>query len=210
MVSRTRCLRSLVPVFAGALLASACASDGPASGGTRKATKAATKAKSAPQASLRRPLRIPRLERGQRCPVARLRPTSPAFARGLGDGPVYPLGFGKGGVLRFEYPPPPNTLFAGSEWGGQKILWVSDPKYEGPILIRGRQLDGPHEVRFQEGLEPVRELRLLEATASTVESGPDWREFPSYTRLRAPGCYAYQVDGTDFSDVIVFRAVVSS
>jgi hypothetical protein len=29
---------------------------------------------------------------------------------------------------------------------------------------------------------------------------------PSYTRLRAPGCYAYQIDGTTFSRVIVFAA----
>jgi hypothetical protein len=29
---------------------------------------------------------------------------------------------------------------------------------------------------------------------------------PSYTRLRAPGWYAYEIDGTSFSHVIVFRA----
>jgi hypothetical protein len=33
-----------------------------------------------------------------------------------------------------------------------------------------------------------------------------WREFPSYTRVRAPGCYAYQIGGTNFSRVVVFRA----
>ncbi|MBA2462339.1 MAG: hypothetical protein H0V45_11335 [Actinobacteria bacterium] len=31
---------------------------------------------------------------------------------------------------------------------------------------------------------------------------------PSLTRLRAPGCYAYQVDGRTFSYVIVFEARV--
>jgi hypothetical protein len=30
--------------------------------------------------------------------------------------------------------------------------------------------------------------------------------FPSYTRLKVNGCYAYQVDGRDFSYSIVFRA----
>jgi hypothetical protein len=34
----------------------------------------------------------------------------------------------------------------------------------------------------------------------------DARYRPSYTRLRGPGCYAYQVDGTSFSRVVVFRA----
>jgi hypothetical protein len=31
-----------------------------------------------------------------------------------------------------------------------------------------------------------------------------WRNMPSYTRVRAPGCYGYQIDGTSFSRVIVF------
>lgn len=29
---------------------------------------------------------------------------------------------------------------------------------------------------------------------------------PSFTRVREPGCYAYQVDGLGFSYVIVFEA----
>ena len=39
-------------------------------------------------------------------------------------------------------------------------------------------------------------------------NGTSWRSFPSYTRLKAPGCYAYQVDGDGFRTIIVFRAVV--
>ena len=30
---------------------------------------------------------------------------------------------------------------------------------------------------------------------------------PSFTRLLAPGCYAYQIDGTSFSRLVVFNAV---
>jgi hypothetical protein len=29
----------------------------------------------------------------------------------------------------------------------------------------------------------------------------------TFTRLRAPGCYAWQIDGPTFSRVVVFRAV---
>jgi hypothetical protein len=29
---------------------------------------------------------------------------------------------------------------------------------------------------------------------------------PSYARVRAPGCYAFQIDGTMFSRIIVFEA----
>jgi len=32
---------------------------------------------------------------------------------------------------------------------------------------------------------------------------------PSYVRVRAPGCYAAQIDGTSFSRVIVFTAVAA-
>jgi len=35
-----------------------------------------------------------------------------------------------------------------------------------------------------------------------------WRNWPSATRLQASGCYAHQVDGTTFSEVIVFRGLV--
>lgn len=88
------------------------------------------------------------------------------------------------------------------------MLWFVHPRYRGPILIRGRQLDGPHFVRFDRGSKPSAELRISPgesvAWSRQVEGS---RGRPSYTRLRAPGCYAYQIDGTTFSRVIVFRAV---
>ena len=75
------------------------------------------------------------------------------------------------------------------------------------VLVRGRQLDGANEVRFEDGrpgftphgrLDPARELRLQN----------DERNHASTTRLRAPGCYAYQLDSAIFSRLIVFRAVL--
>jgi hypothetical protein len=154
-----------------------------------------------------RPLHIEKLGAGESCPTARPRKLSPAFGPGLGDGPVYPLGFSERGVLRFAYPPPKNSLFAGSDWGGQKVLWVSDPKYGGPILIRGQQLDGSNQVRFGQGSAAIlQELAFRRHSADNWSGG--WRNFPSYTRLRSPGCYGYQVDGAGFTDIIVFRAAV--
>lgn len=46
-------------------------------------------------------------------------------------------------------------------------------------------------------LNPIRELRL-EGTS------------PSLTRVRAPGCYAYQVDGRTFSYLVIFEARLES
>jgi hypothetical protein len=97
--------------------------------------------------------------------------------------------------------PPPDGW--GTEWSGTKRVWLVDDRYTGRILVRGHQLDGPNEVRFVSGrpgftaeklLNPVREHRF------------EWGDQPSLTRLRAPGCYAYQVDGRTFSYRIVFEA----
>jgi hypothetical protein len=109
------------------------------------------------------------------------------------------VGLGRNGVLDELEPP---ARFESREWGGQKVLWVVDPRYDGPVLIRGRQLDGPNEVRFDEGAVPPTRILL------PAEDAPDdrWRERPSYTRLRAPGCYGYQIDGPNFSFLVVFEA----
>ncbi len=127
------------------------------------------------------------------------------FGRAQGAGPVFPVGASL--ALSFLYPVRPSQAsWYPSAWSGQKVLWVSLPSYRGPVLIRGRRLDGPHELRFGEGRIPDRELRLTRTEASTQSR--KGRQWPSYTRLRAPGCYGWQVDGTTFSTVIVFRARV--
>jgi hypothetical protein len=154
-------------------------------------------------AALNRPLHLPTLASGRHCPVAAPpHELSSVFGPGVGDGPVYAV---FGGTLTFEYPPRAKSQFAGSAWGGQKVLWVGNPVYSGPVLIRGHQLDGPNEVRFEDGVVPSLQL-LFEPSDGIANSFSGFREWPSYTRLRASGCYAWQVDGTNFSEVIVFQA----
>lgn len=153
---------------------------------------------------LRRPLHLPALAPGAPCPVSRPAPAGVHSAgRGIGPGPVYPI-FGPdygSGVLRFPYPPTAR-LFAGSGWGGWKVIWY-DPSYGGPVLIRGGRIDAPGLVRFSRGaagtVPPATELRW------PPHGLPQY--FDSNTRLRASGCYAYQIDGTSFSRVIVFRGL---
>jgi hypothetical protein len=133
-------------------------------------------------ASLERPLRLPGLGPGGSCPISR------------GPGPVEPLGS-------------PNvrlTSFIGSSWKAARVTWRSAPSYKGPVLIRGRQLGGSGVVGFGEGHVPYDQLQLLDS-AQGMPRGPS-REWPSFTRVQAAGCYAYQVDGSSFSYVIVFRA----
>jgi hypothetical protein len=150
--------------------------------------------------ALRRPLRIPSIEPEAPCPLSQPNPhiwsrSSP----GLGPGPVSPVGLGEHAVLRFR-------RFRGSDWGGQKVLWVAAPGYDGPALIRGGRLDANGGVGFNVhgNGPPLQELQLPPGPTLNIDRG--YREWPSYTRVTEPGCYAYQVDGTGFSYVIVFRA----
>jgi hypothetical protein len=94
-----------------------------------------------------------------------------------------------------------------TNWGGQKVLWVIAPSYAGPVLIRAQQLDGPHALLFDDGvdgssvtLQPS--LRLMGGPGY----GTPWPNWPTNTRVEASGCYAYQVDGLTFTYTIVFQA----
>jgi hypothetical protein len=167
-----------------------------AAGGTSAATD--------PWKALYRPLEVPRLAAGEACPVsivdASVDFASFGIAPGLGSGPAYPVGFHLSDST-LELARPGN--FQSRTWGGQKVLWFVHPRYRGPVLIRGRQLDGPYRVRFERGNVPPRELRIARSDAVQPDGS---RGRPSFTRLRAPGCYGYQVDGRTFSRVIVFQA----
>lgn len=134
--------------------------------------------------SLRRPLHLPKLAPGVSCPTS--------VAGG-------PLGANPATSLTV-------TPFVGSAWSGGRITWTASAAYGGPVLIRGRQLGGPHAVGFGEGHVPYDELQLLAPATGAPTPAGGGRAWPSFTRVRTPGCYAYQVDGTSFSEVIVFQA----
>jgi len=123
-----------------------------------------------------------------------------------GRGPAYP-NFGSSAGLEFYWPPlPAQSDWYGSGWSGDKVLWWVAGTYTGPVLIRGHRIDGPQFVRFDVGSPPPLELRIRAGKGSSFWKGA--RDRPSYTRVRAAGCYAYQIDGTSFSRVIIFKARV--
>jgi hypothetical protein len=147
----------------------------------------------------RRPLTALRIAPGKPCPLTNETGRVGSLA-GLGSGPAYPIGLHA--VVTIRMPPPEGW---GSEWSGTKRVWLLDTRYAGRALVRGRQLDGPNEVRFVRGpqwtpqkmLNPIRELWVEGDT-------------PSLTRLIGPGCYAYQVDGRTFSYLVIFEARVET
>ena len=155
--------------------------------------------------SLHRPLRLPEWQPGAPCRVSRQRPVAlaPGDTVSLpGPGPAYPA-LAPGTVLQFFWPVPVKSEFYASGWGGNKTMWIVAAGYRGPVLVRGRRLDGPELVRFERGAPPPAELELRTTLTS---QGSAVRRIPSFTRVQAPGCYAYQIDGTTFSRTIVFEA----
>jgi hypothetical protein len=151
------------------------------------------------------PMKLPRLESGQPCPLAKVSQPDPhRDSSGLGGGPVYALN-GQLVISDAKHP--------------QKVAWTADPKYTGPIRIRGGQIDGNGQlllggpdnhwsgapVKTVEGTDLYPELDFLES--HTISNPPSaWRVWPSATYITTPGCYAWQVDGVGFTEIISIQA----
>ncbi len=145
-----------------------------------------------------RPLVLPTVPVGSACPTTSGAAINAEYGPALGSGPIYPVGLGTDGVA--------HVTGANSEggWLYIKVLWIVDPSYTGPTLVRGRQIDGPDALGFDRGPTPSPELQLDQQSA--LSGSGQWPNWPTYTRIKGSGCYAYQVDGTNFSKVIVFSA----
>jgi hypothetical protein len=174
-----------------------------------------------PLAELRtRPLDLPVLREDGSCPLGDTRVSNAThFSRipaqaALGNGPVYPAFAGIPRVV---------DLFPSSEpdWHEATMLWVSMRNYDGAVLVRGGQLDGPNRLGFGVGAAPDWELRLpagrwqetrepFRIWDQIVRPAKGWRLQAERLRIRARGCYAFQVDGESFSERIVFSAVLQS
>jgi hypothetical protein len=165
------------------------------------------------QTLLQRSLHLPVVAANASCPTSPEKKVQPGFGIAQGNGPVYAT-IGTDVITSpavFDYADAQHFGDGGADnqgWGGQKVLWFVNPGYQGLVLVRGHQVDGPHEMRFDGGLSgrPLAQQLVLDTTLG----GTPWPNFPSYTRLQAPGCYAYQIDGANFSYVIVFLAIVQN
>jgi hypothetical protein len=125
----------------------------------------------------------------------------PALGEVVGDSPLY-VDLGVEDTLYYGEA----KNFGSQDWAGQKTLWAIQPGYTGLVLVRGVQLDGPNEVRFGQGDVPATELLFSVPGEAQPDPPNGWTYEIDYTRVRGPGCYAYQIDGETFSDVVVFQA----
>ena len=73
-------------------------------------------------------------------------------------------------------------------------------------MVRARRLDPPAALSFVHGRAGSSdETAMLKISAESFAAG--WQTAGSGVRFPSPGpdCYAFQVDGRSFSDVIVFQ-----
>jgi hypothetical protein len=157
---------------------------------------------------LHRPLRLSSLAPGATCPVSqvdrRVRWERQHIygTAGTGRGPVYP---GLGGPPVGEVTVAPDMQYGG-QWYGAKVFWYVRPRYQGPALIRGRQLDGGGALGFNGQTVPKRELHIRRGqTVYWTGQVAGSRGVPSDIRVLQPGCYGVQIDGTTFSRIVIFH-----
>jgi hypothetical protein len=147
-----------------------------------------------------RPLNLPVLTSTASCPAS---PEAPGY--GFGAGPVY--------------------LSGQLAWyaGGQVAVLMVDSTYAGPLLVRAAQLGGTGTSRITLADLPPSDLANIAAKESqhsmavvsavhTPEGelqlqanlrSPSWRAWFGRLSTSGPGCFALQLDGAAFSEVIV-------
>jgi hypothetical protein len=210
------------------VLGMVCAACGSSGGAAAKATPHSFNAPLANAGSLAdlrdRPFNTPALGAGGACPATQShQDLHPIVQGGKGKGPGF--GFGPGpaylsGVV---------VLYPG---GFDNEVWLIEPAYTGPVLVRGRQMNGNHVVTFQQPItfpdsglsspgspppgQPDTTVTIegaaipfypeLDLPAMSATDAPGyWRMFFARTHIDAAGCYAFQIDGANFSVVIVFQ-----
>lgn len=131
-----------------------------------------------------RPLSVAAISPGAGCPVSAMQ----QFANPPGDK-----------LPGYGYGPGPVYLSGQIGWySGVYALILVPPSVRGPVLVRGHQLDGSNGVPLQN----------QSGSGHLTITGPDgsWRWWGGQM-VGAPGCYALQIDGSDFSEQIVFSII---
>jgi hypothetical protein len=92
-----------------------------------------------------------------------------------------------------------------------KVAWIARPDYRGPALIRGARIDAPGEVRFERGGGLRQSELLFEYDTGVRSAGSEegWRFLPSHVLISGAGCYAFQIDGLDWTTTVVMDATAN-
>jgi hypothetical protein len=150
-------------------------------------------------AVLYRTLHLPGIAAGQTCPVTPGGNSSNPYVTGqqYGAGPVWmelgDRGDPSRGISVLGNPNP-------RDWHGLENVWLVAPGYQGPFTVRGARIDGQGTVGF--GGAPT-SAAFVEPPGPDPNSSNGWRFPPGTIWVTTPGCYAFQIDGTSFSEIVV-------
>jgi hypothetical protein len=187
------------------------------------------------QSLLARPLHFPSLGRDGRCPVSSGRMVKTPFFAGpaLGSGPVRLLVGNAGDVLRGRVK---LGTTDDPGWFAVQTLWFAMPSYNGSFAVRAARLGAKGPIEVQSGGSGYNAGQVPGSGPLVVPAGPtintfytNWRvghprdpvtgrlvtnltgygyrTVPVGTWVTSAGCYAWQVDGRDFSETIVMDAL---
>lgn len=150
-----------------------------------------------------RQMELPRLGPGAACPgssgVSLALPNT--AGTGVGQAPVWAIIPQAGDLVHGIVTLGKSNV---SGWLGIKTHWTVSPSYQGWIIIRAEQLGGSGPVALL-GDATIGPL-LIPPGAGPNDAG-GWRERPSGTYVKGPGCYGFQVDGASFTENIIVEAM---
>lgn len=145
-----------------------------------------------------RPLAFPTVAAGAACPQSDLH-TVPNLGPGRGPGPAYlVIGTGSFYVGGNARPAKPYD-----RWGQAKAFLYLAPPHARRALVRGGRIDGVGPILFGQ----VAGNWTRDMTTDLLAQDSGWSGNVFRPIVEAPGCYAIQVDGQGFSEVIVFEVV---
>jgi len=166
----------------------------------------------------RQPLILPSVTPARSCPISRGRQLNTHGFGGfaLGSGPAFPIiaeDRDAAGVYHYGHTQPDG------DWWALKTLWALSPSARAPFLVRVARLDGSGGVgvtgegedqgatdigKLSEGVTLT--VAAIHDKSLNVDDVDHWASYPGGTYVRQPGCFAFQVDGPDYSYTLVFEA----
>jgi hypothetical protein len=221
-VGPSRCARALLMTF----VVTACTTTSHSTVGEAPSVNpspaAVAPSSNAIEALAARPLHLPAARTG--CPADSVRPVNIHWNGGTGGINGYAIGRGPVVLLLSTPSAPVGRITVNGKrllhravvplssssvpgWGALKSVWLSSPGYTGAYLVRGRGLDGSGPVAI--GANPSGPP--FDVLPGVDPNGGDgYRPAIGYIWLKKPGCYGFQIDGTNFSRVLVAEVIPRS